>query len=70
MLYEFTVYLERGNSKKKIFGSQINASNPINALERACIRFAPDRVVEIRLISDHGFTGRPHVAKIERNGVI
>lgn len=41
--------------------------NPVNALEKACIRFDRDRVVEIRQVER---IERPKVSRIERDGVI
>lgn len=67
MLYEFTVFKEMGNKRKKIFGVEIAARNPINALERACIRFGPGRIIEMRQVDD---IIRPKVTRIERNGII
>lgn len=67
MLYEFTVFKEMRNKRKKVFSSQVTAANPVNALERACIRLAPDRIIEIRQVDD---ITKPKVTRIERDGVV
>jgi hypothetical protein len=69
MLYEIKVYHVRGNKRHRLYATEIQASNPVIAIERACIRLGPSRLCEIREIPNHD-REYPQVNKIQRNGVI
>ncbi len=68
MLFEIVVYKLNGNKRVKVRVTEISARDGATALERACIRFAPDREVVIRQIDR--IIERPPISRIERNGII
>jgi hypothetical protein len=47
MLFNVKVFRLLGNKRKWIFTKEIPAENMVQALERSCIRFSEDRIVEI-----------------------
>ncbi len=50
MLFEIVIYRVAGNKRIKVRFTEITARDGATALERACVRFTPDREVVIRQI--------------------
>jgi hypothetical protein len=48
MLYEIKVFRLLGNKKENVYSIEIQARDPVNAVEKACIRLGPERMAEIR----------------------
>ena len=48
MLFEITVYRSERNQTTRSHAMEIKTSDTVQALERAAIRFHPERIVEIR----------------------
>jgi hypothetical protein len=48
MLFEITVYRSERNQTTRNHAMEVEASDAAQALERAAIRFHPERVIEIR----------------------
>lgn len=67
MLFLVTVWREMGNKRQRVFSNEVSARDPIQALEKSCVRFSGDRIVEIRVL--HPVTTRPSVTRVSRNGV-
>ncbi len=67
MLFEIVVYKLNGNKKIKLRVTEITARDGATALERACIRFAPNREVVIRQIDR--LIERPPISRVARDGV-
>lgn len=65
MLYEITVFRIDGKKKTRINSMEVWANDPVNAVEKACLRLGPERMAEIKEIHP-----LPSVNRIERDGVI
>ena len=68
MVFEIIIFKLMENHKRRVYTSEINARDGVEALQKACIKFTPDRIVEIRQI-EHSIT-RPPINRTERNGGI
>jgi hypothetical protein len=66
MLYEIKVFRLLGNKKENVYSIEIQARDPVNAVEKACIRLGPERMAEIRELN----INKPKVNRIARNGII
>ena len=72
MLYKITVFKEMGNKRKWLYTKEISARDGIAALERACVTFTPDRIVEIRQIDgvdQETRFERPAIKRVQRDAI-
>jgi len=67
MLFIITVWRELGNKRKKIYSNEVTARDPVQALEKSCVRFSRDRIVEIRMVDQ--VIERPPVKRISRDAL-
>jgi len=67
MLFLITVWRELGNKRQKIYSNEVTAKNPVQALEKAYIRFMSDRIVEIRMVEP--IIERPPIKRISRDAL-
>jgi hypothetical protein len=65
MLYKITVFKIGDGKKKWIHSVELNALNPMQAVEKACVKMGPDRLMEISEV--HHFA-RPTINRIHRDG--
>jgi hypothetical protein len=65
-MFDITVYEELDNKRKRIRSTEIHAKDDIQALEKACIRLRPGRIIEIRETTRFD---RPPVTRVSRDGI-